>query len=61
MPKKKETKTKKVVNKTTTKTSKKASVYNGKVLVREYTTKIHGKDFNKLAEQFANKHNYNVK
>ena len=36
-------------------------VYDGDRFIRIYTSELHGKDYKKLAEQFANKNNYDVK
>ena len=58
--------TKKAVKKTTKKEVVKedvggVGVYDGDRFIRIYTNELHGKDYKKLAEQFANKHDYNVK
>ena len=37
-----------------------ARVYDGQKVVRTYTKKEHGKDFAKLAKQFAEKNNYKL-
>ncbi len=38
-----------------------AVVYNGSREVRRYSFEDHGKNFNDLAEEFANKRNFTVK
>ena len=55
--------------KATTKTTKKApklasksvKVFNGSEYIREYSSKVHGKEYKKLAEQFANNNGYQLK
>ena len=41
-------------------TIKKAEVFDGNRLVREYSEEVHGEGFQVLAKQFADKNNYEV-
>ena len=45
---------------TTKKLSSVAKVFKDTVLIREYTKEVHGKDFEKLAQSFAEKKNLSV-